>query len=146
MKYNDDNMLMIDLEEVDEQAWDEAVDALMEDEDYLEEYQQMVECYEAPVIRFETGTPDDVCWMIDSINFSLNRCNHKLSEPIMMKVSHRVCLAERSDKVEEVVYHEHKLWAQEHLTDLDCPRRRCLEAYDADELGRLMKVIVDDLY
>lgn len=43
MQYNDDNMLMIDLEEVDEQAWDDAVDALMDDDEYLDSYQAAVD-------------------------------------------------------------------------------------------------------
>ena len=37
-RHLNDNMLMPDFDEVDEDAWDDAVDALMDDDEYLDSY------------------------------------------------------------------------------------------------------------
>lgn len=142
MKYNDDNMLMVDLDEVDEQAWDEAVEALRDDEDYISEYEQMIEAMECPDIRFYEDTPEDVRLVIESINCILNRNDHKLSEPILMDVKRYG----KADRVEGVVYRDGKLWTQEYLKDVDCWEQRCLEAYEKSALDRLLNVIINDLF
>lgn len=141
-----DNMLMPDLDEVGKEAWDEAMDALKDDEDYLESYEQMIEAMECPDIRFDEDTPEDIRLVIESINCVLNRNSHKLSEPIIMEVSRKVYKNGKSDRVEEVVYRDGKLWTQEYLAEYDCWEQRCLEAYEKSALDKLLNAIINDLF
>lgn len=145
-KHLNDNMLMPDFDEVDEQAWDEAIDALKEDDDYMQEYEQMIEAMECPNIKFYEDTPEDVRLTIESINCMLNGNSHRLSGPIFMEVSRKVYKNGKTDRVEEVVYHEGKLWTQEYLKEYDCWERRCLEAYDKSALDKLLNAIINDLF
>ena len=70
MQYNDDNMLMIDLEEVDEQAWDEAVDAVLEDASYIEDYEAMVDAMREPDIDTSGSISERQEELINGINQS----------------------------------------------------------------------------
>ncbi len=145
-KHLNDNMLMPDFDEISEEAWDDAMDALMEDEDYIKEYEQMVEAMEYPDITFYDDTPEDIRLVIGSINCCLNRNSHKLSEPIHMEVSHKVFKNGKTNRVEEVVYRDGKLWTQEYLPKFDCWEQRCLEAYEKSALDKLLSAIIDDLF
>lgn len=135
------------VEELDE---DEEELQCIEDEKpvdlYMREYEQMIEAMECPDIVFYEDTPEDVRLVIESINCMLNRNSHKLSEPILMDVSRKVYKDGKQDRVEEVVYHEGKLWAQEYLKEYDCWERRCLEAYEKSALEKLLNAIINDLF
>ena len=145
-RHLNDNMLMPDFDEVDEKAWDEAMEDLRDDEDYLDSYEQMIEAMECPDIKFYEDTPEDVRLVIESINCMLNRNGHKLSEPIVMEVSRKVYKNGKSDRVEEVVYRDGKLWTQVYLMELDCWEQRCLEAYEKSALDKLLNAIINDLF
>lgn len=119
---------------------------MKDNDNYIAEYKQVIEAMECPDIRFYEDTPDDIRLVIESINCMLNRNSHKLSEPIVMEVSRKVYKNGKSDRVEEVVYRDGKLWTQEYLTEYDCWEQRCLEAYEKSALDKLLNAIINDLF
>ena len=153
MQYNDDNMLMIDLEEVDEQVWDDAMKSAFEDmaedddnacyvEDasYIEDYEAMVEAMEGPTVEYEEGTPYEVAEKIETINAVLN--GYSISDlKVYIKVRNRLNGIELD--IDEVCYVKNVLWATHWVEHEDAWEAMRLDVMDVDSLDRILDRVIE---
>lgn len=141
MKCNDDNMLMIDLEEVDEQAWDEAIDALKDDEDYIQGYESMLEAMQEPEIDVSGNASSRQEKLIRDINFVLNGSSHKLEHVVSIK-----CIDGGEMQCEKVLYRDGKLWAEEYDFDHDWWEHQNLVGVCEDSLDELCEILIEEIF
>ena len=126
--YNDENMLMTDLELVDEEAYEDAMQAA---------YEAMQE----PEIVIADGATDAQREMIENINFVLNGNSHKLQEPIELDDDENgkfMC--------EEVVYREKQLYAQNYDVEQDCWNDLRLDGVLAESLEKLWGRLINEIF
>lgn len=141
MKYNDDNMLMIDFDEVSEQDWDDAVDALMDDDEYLDSYQKTLDAMHEPEIDVSGNASSRQEKLIRDINFVLNGSSHKLDCPVFIK-----CIDGGEMQCEKVLYRDGKLWAEEYDFDHDFWEQQNLVGVCEDSLEKLYEILIDEIF
>lgn len=139
-RHLNDNMLMPDLDEIDEEAWNEAIDALKEDEDYIQEYEAMVKAMEGPTVEYEEGTPYEVAEKIETINAILN--GYSISDlKVYIKVRNRLNGIELC--IDEVCYVKNVLWATHWVEHEDAWEAMRLDAMDVDSLDRILDRVIE---
>ena len=139
-KHLNDNMLMPDFDEVDEQAWDEAVDAVLEDASYIEDYEAMVKAMEGPTVEYEEGTPYEVAEKIETINAVLN--GYSISDlKVYIKVRNRLNGIELD--IDEVCYVKNVLWATHWVEHEDAWEAMRLDVMDVDSLDRILDRVIE---
>lgn len=139
-KHLNDNMLMPDFDEVDEQAWDEAVDAVLEDASYIEDYEAMVDAMREPDIDTSGSISERQEELINGINFMLNGCNHKFEHVLFVKP-----IEGEEMQCERVLYRENRLWVEQYLYDEDCWEQQDLTGVTEDSLDDIYKMLIDEL-
>ena len=155
MSYNDENMLMIDLEEVDEQVWDDAMmsafqETMSEDADniedvedasYIEDYESMMGAMQEPEIDVSGNASSRQEKLIRDINWVLNGCSHKLDHVVFIK-----CIDGGEMQCEKVLYRDGKLWAQEYDFDHDWWEQQNLVGVCEDSLEELYKILIEEIF
>ena len=128
--YNDENMLMTDLELVDEQEWEDAM---------RDAYETMV-AMDAPEIVISDNASEEQVRLVNDINFLLNGCEHTLEKPLKLasKVDTIMC--------EKVVYQHRELYVERYDMAGDYWERMLLEAVLYDDLDRLYKQLIDEIF
>ena len=126
--YNDDNMLMTDLDLVDEQDYEEAMRAA---------YEAMCE----PDVDIPEGVSDEQREAIEDINWVVNRCSRTLEKPMELiddEGGTFVC--------EEIVYRERQLYAQNYDEAQDCWNELRLDGVSAESLKKLYLRLIDEIF
>ena len=143
-KHLNDNMLMPDFDEVDEDAWDDAVDALMDDDEYLDSYQEMLDAMSdaTPSLEFSDETPYDIVESVETVNVTLNGNDHKLHQVLRL----RDRITGQENECAEVVYFEGMIWAILCDDPANPYENMRLEDLDAPSLRKLSFALMDDIY
>ena len=125
--YNDENMLMTDLELVDEQDYEEAMQAA---------YDAMCE---PEIVISDNASPEQVR-LVNNINWLLNGCEHTLEKPLK--------LASRVDTImcEKVVYQNKELYAERYDMAGDYWERLLLETVISDDLEMLYGQLINEKF
>lgn len=125
--YNDENMLMTDLELVDEQDYEEAMQAA---------YDAMCE---PEIIISDNASPEQER-LVNDINWLLNGCEHTLEKPLKLasKVDTIMC--------EKVVYQNKELYAERYDMAGDYWERMLLETVISDDLEMLYGQLINEKF
>lgn len=128
--YNDENMLMTDLELVDEQEWEDAM---------RDAYEAMAKM-EAPEIVISDNASEEQVRLVNDINWLLNGCDHTLEKPLKLasKVGTIMC--------EKVVYQNRNLYAERYDMAGDYCERMLLETVISDDLDMLYGQLINEKY
>lgn len=127
MQNNGENILMADLEQVDVQ-------------DYEKAYYNMIEAMSEPDIIISSNACEEQARLVNNINWALNGCEHKLEKPIILRsnVDFIEC--------ESIIYRERKLYADRYDMTGDYWERLLLETITPDDLEKLYKQIIDEIF
>jgi hypothetical protein len=128
--YNDENMLMTDLELVDEQEWEDAM---------RDAYEAMA-AMDAPEIVISDNASEEQVRLVNDINWLLNGCNHKLETPITLRS--RVC----SGVYESVIYDKKQLYVERYDKAGDYKVQLLLETVISDDLDRLYGQLINEMF
>lgn len=125
--YNDENMLMTDLELVDEQEWEDAM---------RDAYEAMCE----PEIVISDNASEEQVRLVNDINWLLNGCEHTLEKPLKLasKVDTIMC--------EKVVYQNRELYAERYDMAGDYWERLLLETVISNDLEMLYGQLINEKF
>lgn len=126
--YNDDNMLMTDLDLVDEQDYEDAM---------REAYEAMCE----PDVDIPEDVSDEQREMIENINWVVNGCNRTLEKPLEL-----IDDEDGTFVCEEIVYRERQLYAQNYDEAQDCWNELRLDGVSAESLKKLYLRLIDEIF
>lgn len=128
--YNDDNMLMTDLELVDEQDYEDAM---------RDAYEAMC-AMEGPEIAISDNASEDQARLVNNINFVLNGCTHTLLEPIVLKseVDSIAC--------ETVIYRDKRIYAERYDKAGDYWEQLLLDTIVPEDLDKLYGQLINEIF
>lgn len=125
--YNDENMLMTDLELVDEQEWEDAM---------RDAYEAMCE----PDIVISDNASQEQERLVKDINWVLNGCEHKLESPIMLASNVDTILCEK------LVYQKKQLYAERYDMAGDYWERLLLKTVVSADLDKLYTQLINEIF